>query len=180
MKLLIASDLHGSAYNCRLLLDAFQREKADKLVLLGDLLYHGPRNPLPQEYDTVAVTQMLNSVKEQLFCVRGNCDADVDQLVLEFPVLADHALISVDGVELFVTHGHLHDDSNPPPLKQGSYLLCGHIHLPVCRNKGHFTYLNPGSLALPKEGTPRSYLTLDNGVFTWHELETGTEFQPLP
>ena len=120
MKLLIASDLHGSAYNCRLLLDAFKREKADKLVLLGDLLYHGPRNPLPQEYDTVAVTRMLNSVKEQLFCVRGNCDADVDQLVLEFPVLADHALMSVDGAELFVTHGHLHDDSNPPPLKQGS------------------------------------------------------------
>jgi putative phosphoesterase len=128
----------------------------------------------------MAVTAMLNSVKDRLFCVRGNCDADVDQLVLEFPVLADHALMSVDGVELFVTHGHLHDDSNPPPLKQGSYLLCGHIHLPVCRSKGHFTYLNPGSLALPKEGTPRSYLTLDNGVFTWHELETGAEFQPLP
>ena len=180
MKLLIASDLHGSALNCRLLLEAFQREQADRLVLLGDLLYHGPRNPLPQEYDTMAVTAMLNSVKDRLFCVRGNCDADVDQLVLEFPVLADHALMSVAGVELFVTHGHLYDDKNPPPMKPGSYLLCGHIHLPVRRDMGQFTYLNPGSLALPKEGTPRSYLTLENGVFTWHELDTGAEFQPLP
>lgn len=180
MKLLIASDLHGSAYNCRLLLEALQREGADRLVLLGDLLYHGPRNPLPREYDTQATAALLNSVKERLFCVRGNCDADVDQLVLDFPILADHALLSVDGVELFATHGHIHGPDNPPPMRSGSFLLCGHIHLPVRRELGAFTYLNPGSLALPKEGTPRSYLTLDRGVFTWHELETGVEFQPLP
>lgn len=180
MKLLIASDLHGSAHNCRLLLNALEREGADRLVLLGDLLYHGPRNPLPQEYDPQTVAALLNSVKERLFCVRGNCDADVDQLVLDFPILADHALLSVDGVELLATHGHIHGPDNPPPMRSGSYLLCGHTHLPVRRELSGFTYLNPGSLALPKEGTPRSYLTLDRDTFVWHELETGTEFQPLP
>ena len=151
MKLLIASDLHGSAYNCRLLLEAFQREKADRLVLLGDLLYHGPRNPFPQEYDTKAVTAMLNGAADRLLCVRGNCDSEVD-----------------------------YGPDTPPPLQLGDFLLCGHIHLPVRREMGHFTYLNPGSLALPKEETPRSYMTLENGVFSWHELETGAEFQPLP
>lgn len=180
MKLLIASDLHGSAYNCRLLLNALEREGADRLVLLGDLLYHGPRNPLPQEYDPQTVAALLNGVKERLFCVRGNCDADVDQLVLDFPILADHALLSVDGVELVATHGHIHGPENPPPMRSGSYLLCGHTHLPVRRELSGFTYLNPGTLALPKEGTPRSYLTLDQSHFVWHELETGMEFQPLP
>lgn len=180
MKLLIASDLHGSAHNCRLLLEAFRREQADRIVLLGDLLYHGPRNPLPQEYDTKAVTAMLNSVAEGLVCVRGNCDSEVDQMVLEFPVLADYAFFMVDGVTLCATHGHTYGPDNPPPLRQGEYLLCGHTHLPVCRGMGAFTYLNPGSLALPKEGTPRSYMTLENGCFRWHELETGAEFQPLP
>lgn len=179
MKLFIASDLHGSAHFCRLLLDAFRREKAGRLVLLGDLLYHGPRNPLPEEYDPMAVAAMLNAMADRLLCVRGNCDAEVDQMVLQFPILSDSALICADGKTLFATHGHLHDADNPPPLTEGSYLLCGHIHLPVCRSCGHFTYLNPGSAALPKQNTPHSYMTLENGVFTWHDLLTGTAFQPL-
>ena len=179
MKLLIASDLHGSAYNCRLLLEAFTREKADRLVLLGDLLYHGPRNPLPEEYDTMAVTAMLNGVADQLFCVRGNCDSEVDQMVLNFPVLADYAFLSVGGVNLCATHGHTYGPDNPPPLMQGDFLLCGHTHLPVRRDCGTFTYLNPGSLSLPKEGTPHSYMTLEDGVFTWHDLVTGEMFEPL-
>ena len=180
MKLLIASDLHGSAYNCRLLLEAFQREKADRLVLLGDLLYHGPRNPFPQEYDTKAVTAMLNGAADRLLCVRGNCDSEVDQMVLEFPMLAEYAFLSVDGVNICAAHGNAYGPDTPPPLPPGDLLLCGHIHLPVRREMGHFTYLNPGSLALPKEETPRSYMTLENGVFSWHKLETGAEFQPLP
>ena len=179
MKLLIASDLHGSAYNCRLLLEAFAQEHADRLVLLGDLLYHGPRNPLPQEYDTKAVTALLNGMADKLLCVRGNCDSEVDQMVLNFPMLADYAFLSVDGVNLCATHGHTYGPDNPPPLRPGDYLLCGHIHLPVRRSLGQITYVNPGSLALPKEDTPRSYMTLEKGVFTWHELETGAEFQPL-
>lgn len=179
MKLLIASDLHGSAHYCRLLLDAFRREAADRLVLLGDLLYHGPRNPLPEDYDTKAVTALLNGVAGRLLCVRGNCDSEVDQMVLEFPMMADYACLSVDGVDIFATHGHLHGPDNPPPLRQGEFLLCGHIHLPVRRDYGRFTYLNPGSLALPKDGTPHSYMTLEDGKFLWHDLADGTQFEPL-
>lgn len=179
MKLLIASDLHGSAHYCRMLLDVLRREAADRLVLLGDLLYHGPRNPLPAEYDTFAVTAMLNEVADKLLCVRGNCDADVDQLVLKFPVLAENAFLSADGVTIFATHGHNYGPDNVPPLQPGNYLLCGHIHLPVCRKIGEITYLNPGSTSLPKENTPHSYMLLEDGVFKWYDLETGKEFQPL-
>lgn len=179
MKLLIASDLHGSAHYCRLLLEAFQREQADRLVLLGDLLYHGPRNPLPEGYDTKAVTALLNGVGDRLLCVRGNCDSEVDQMVLEFPMLADYAYLSVDGANIIATHGHLYGPDNPPSLRQGDILLCGHIHLPVRRDYGRFTYLNPGSLALPKNGTPHSYMTLEGGKFAWHDLVDGTQFEPL-
>ena len=179
MKLLIASDLHGSSRCCRALLAAFEREQADRIVLLGDLLYHGPRNPFPEEYDTFAVTALLNSVKEKLLCVRGNCDSEVDQMVLEFPMLAEYAFLSVDGVNLCATHGHNYGPDKLPPLTAGDYLLCGHIHLPVRRQMGEITYLNPGSLSLPKENTPRSYMTLMDGIFRWHKLETGEEFAPL-
>lgn len=179
MKLLIASDLHGSAACCRALLTAFEREQADRIVLLGDLLYHGPRNPFPEEYDTFAVTALLNSVKDKLLCVRGNCDSEVDQMVLEFPMLAEYAFLSVDGVNVCATHGHNYGPDKLPPLTAGDYLLCGHIHLPVCRKMGKVTYLNPGSLSLPKENTPRSYMTLTDGAFRWHKLETGEEFAPL-
>ena len=179
MKLLIASDLHGSAFYCRALLDAFEKEQADRLVLLGDLLYHGPRNPLPQEYDTFAVTALLNSVADRLVCVRGNCDSEVDQMVLQFPMMADSAHLYADGADIFATHGHLHGPDAPPPLRPGAYLLCGHTHLPVRRSYGSFTYLNPGSLSLPKEGTPHSYMTFADGQFTWHDLLTGEPFEPM-
>ncbi len=179
MKLMIASDLHGSAYYCRLLMQAFQRQQADKLVLLGDLLYHGPRNPLPKEYDTPAVTSMLNGMADKLLCVRGNCDAEVDQMVLTFPMLADSTLLYADGNTFYATHGHLHGPENPPPLPGGAFLLCGHTHLPVRRECGHFTYLNPGSVSLPKQDTPHSYLTVTDGAFLWHDLESGQTFTPL-
>ena len=156
MKLLIASDLHGSAYYCRALLDAFRRERADRMVLLGDLLYHGPRNELPEEYDTKAVTALLNDAADKLLCVRGNCDAEVDQMVLNFPILADYSFLFVDGLTICATHGHTYGPDNPPPLRKGDFLLCGHTHLPVCRDCGGFTYLNPGSLSLPKSDTPHS------------------------
>lgn len=179
MKWMIASDLHGSAQCCRRLLEALQREGADRLILLGDLLYHGPRNDFPEEYDTRAVTALLNSVKHRLLCVRGNCDSEVDQMVLEFPMLAEYAFLSVDGRSIFATHGHNYGPDNPPPLREEDFLLCGHTHLPVHRNYGGYTYLNPGSLSLPKNGTPHSYMTLENGVFTWHNLFSGDIFQPL-
>lgn len=177
MKLMIASDLHGSAYYCRALLEALRREGADRLILLGDLLYHGPRNPLPREYDTMAVTAMLNTLADRVLCVRGNCDSEVDQMVLRFPMMADSALLSVDGTTLLATHGHLQGPENPPPV--AGFLLCGHIHIPVRQDLGSCVYLNPGSLALPKKETPHSCLVLEDGVFTWKDVETGEPFQPL-
>ena len=117
MKYLIASDLHGSARYCRALLEMLRREQADRLVLLGDLLYHGPRNPLPEEYDTQSVAAMLGGVAERVLCVRGNCDSEVDQMILPFPMLADYALLSLEGVELFATHGHLYGPDAQPPIR---------------------------------------------------------------
>lgn len=179
MKYLIASDLHGSARYCRALLDTFRREEADRLILLGDLLYRGPVNPLPEEYDTHAVVAMLNEHADRILGVRGNCDAEVDQMVLQFPMFADYALLSLDGVDLIATHGHRWGPENPPPMRSGSYLLCGHIHLPVRRPMGHFTYLNPGSVSMPKEGTAHSCLLLEDGVFTWKDVVTGEILEPL-
>lgn len=179
MKLMIASDLHGSAFYCKRLLETFRSSGADRLVLLGDLLYHGPRNPLPEGYDPPAVTALLNDSAASLLCVRGNCDADVDQMVLHFPILAEYGFLALDGATIWATHGHTYGPDNPPPLQKGDFLLCGHTHLPVCRNMGHFTYLNPGSVSLPKENTPHSFLLMDNGVFTWHNLMTGEAFRPL-
>ena len=180
MKILIASDLHGSARYCRALLEAVRREEADRVVLLGDLLYHGPRNPLPEEYDTQATAAMLGELTGRVLCVRGNCDSEVDQMVLPFPILADSAWLAAEGAECYLTHGHLHGPDDPPPLAPGECLVCGHTHLPVLRRmKKGFTYLNPGSLSLPKEGTPHSYLTLEAGVFTWRDALTGDAFEPL-
>ena len=180
MKLMIASDLHGSAFYCRQLLAAMEREQPDKLLLLGDILHHGPRNDLPEGYAPKEVIAMLNPLRERLLCVRGNCDTEVDQMVLHFPILADYAFLALDGLTVCATHGHAWGPDDPPPLRQGDYLLCGHIHLPVRRDCGGYTYLNPGSLALPKEGTPKSYMLLRDGRFTWHRLDDGAEFDPLP
>ena len=178
MKLMIASDLHGSAYHCRRLLDLYRREQAQRLILLGDLLYHGPRNPLPQEYDPPAVSAMLNAMADQLLCVRGNCDAEVDQMVLGFPMMADLALLAFDGLTIHATHGHLHGPDDPPPLRRGDHLLCGHFHVPVCRDCGTYTYWNPGSVSLPKEDTPHSCMVVEDGRPLWMDLSTGTAFAP--
>jgi len=171
MKLMIASDIHGSALWCGKMLDAFTAEKADKLLLLGDILYHGPRNPLPDGHEPKAVADMLNSDKEKILCVRGNCDCEVDQMMLEFPVLADYALLSIDGYELFATHGHHFNKETPPPLPKGAFLLNGHFHVPEITECGSFTYVNCGSVALPKNGTPHSYAVFENGRFTLKELK---------
>ena len=179
MKIMIASDIHGSALWCARLIDAWRNEGSPRLLLLGDLLYHGPRNDLPAEYAPKKVIEMLNSIREHLLCVRGNCEAEVDQMVLSFPVMADYCVLPLDKGIIYATHGHNHGEGNPPPLMKGDVLLCGHIHLPVERPCGDYIYLNPGSVSLPKDGSPHSYMLLENGVFSWHDLLTGEAFQPL-
>ncbi len=177
MKLMIASDIHGSAYYCEQLLQAYRAEAPDRLLLLGDLLYHGPRNDLPRDYAPKRVIEMLSAVKENLLCVRGNCEAAVDQMVLPFPVMAEYAFLEVNGLHIFATHGHLYGEDNPPPLQTGDILLCGHTHVPANRKKDNFTYLNPGSVSIPKEGSHHGYMILEGQEFLWKDLN-GT-LQPI-
>ena len=180
MKWMIASDLHGSAYYCRKMLEAFEREEADRLLLLGDLLYHGPRNDLPREYAPKEVIPLLNGKKEKLLCVRGNCDAEVDQMVLEFPVLADYAVLPVGQRLIYVTHGHIYHVKNLPPLAPGDVLLHGHTHVPAWTEFGQGNlYLNPGSVSIPKEDSPHSYMTLEGNTMQWKELESSAVFHEL-
>ena len=171
MKYLIASDIHGSAFYCAQLLEALHREGADTLLLLGDLLYHGPRNDLPQGYAPKEVIAQLSGVKDKVFCVRGNCEAEVDQMVLPFPVLADYCLLEQKGRVVFATHGHHYNLENPPLLQPGDVLLHGHTHIPAKDNSLGFWYLNPGSVSIPKENSPHSYMTLEDGQFLWKDLD---------
>ena len=191
MKWMIASDIHGSAFYCEKMLKAFEREQADKLLLLGDILYHGPRNDLPEGYAPKKVIEMLNNIKEKILCVRGNCDAEVDQMVLEFPIMADYAIITEGDLNIFATHGHHFNEKNLPPMfektqeenlnkeesnnkESHNILLHGHTHIPVCRVHESYTYMNPGSVSIPKENSEHSYMILENGAFWWKTLEGET------
>ncbi len=173
MKYVIASDIHGSAYYCRLLKERFLEEKADKLFLLGDLLYHGARNPLPKEYSTLGCAEILNSLKEQILCVRGNCDSEVDQMVLEFPIMAEYCVLPLKGRTLILTHGH----KTPALLKKGDVLVNGHFHVPALEERENYTYVNCGSVSIPKEDSPRSYLVLQETTLVWKNVETGESFR---
>lgn len=170
MKWLIASDIHGSAKWCRTLMSAVADEHADRVLLLGDLLYHGPRNDLPEEYDPRAVIAMLGGLTGRVLCVRGNCDTEVDQMVLPFPILADYCLLEAAGRMIFATHGHHWHAGQLPPLTPGDVLLYGHTHVPLCEEKDGILLLNPGSAAIPKEESPHSCMTLEDGLLRWHDL----------
>ncbi len=170
MKLMIASDIHGSAYYCRKMIEAYKREQADKLLILGDILYHGPRNDLPRDYNPKEVITMLNPMKQELLCVRGNCDTEVDQMVLEFPILADYCFLELDGHTIFATHGHNFNPKNLPMLKEGDILLNGHTHIPVNQDMGTYIYMNPGSVSIPKAGSAHGYMIYDN-KFIWKDLD---------
>lgn len=171
MKWMIASDLHGSAYYCRKMLEAFDREQAVKMLLLGDILYHGPRNDLPRDYAPKEVIKLLNARRRDIISVRGNCDAQVDQMVLEFPILADCCVIAEDGAVVYATHGHEYNEGNLPPLHPGDVLLLGHSHVPKCGEQDGILCLNPGSVSIPKEGSWHGYMVLDRGCFLWKDLE---------
>lgn len=170
MKLLIASDIHGSAYWCGRLMEAVDREQPDKLILLGDLLYHGPRNDLPRDYAPKQVIEMLSARKEKIMTVRGNCEAEVDQMVLPFPCMADYGAILQEDKTIYLTHGHLWNPEKLPPLESGSIFLSGHTHVKMDKMVGGVRCLNPGSVSIPKDGS-NSYLLYENGEFTFFTLE---------
>ena len=170
MKLLIASDIHGSAYWCGRLMEEIRREDPDRILLLGDLLYHGPRNDLPRDYAPKKVIPMLSAVKEKVLAVRGNCDAEVDQMVLPFPCMADYAQLLVDGKTFYLTHGHHAAPNSLPPLPGGSIFLSGHTHVKLDETEGGVRCLNPGSVSIPKDGS-HSYLFYENGHFSFRIME---------
>ncbi len=170
MKLMIASDTHGSAHYCRYLMEALEDEQPDRLILLGDLLYHGPRNDLPRDYAPKEAAAMLNDISDMVLCVRGNCDSEVDQMMLDFPILADYAYVYADGQAFFATHGHIFSEDAPPKLSAGDILLCGHTHVPKFQRHKGYTYVNCGSVSIPKENTPHSYMTFENRVLSWKHL----------
>ncbi len=173
MRYMFASDIHGSAYYCGKMLEAFGKSGAERLILLGDLLYHGPRNELPREYEPKRVFAMLNDCRDKIYAVRGNCDSEVDQMVLAFPMLADYAVLALNGKTIYATHGHILNEEHLPPMQPGDALAFGHIHLPAARKMGDKYLLNPGSVSLPKEGNPPSYAILDGDQFTIRDFDGG-------
>ena len=173
MKLFIASDIHGSAYWCEKMLEAYKAEKADRMLLLGDILYHGPRNDLPDQYAPKKVIEMLSDYKNEILCVRGNCDTEVDQMVLPFPILADYCILPIGENIMYASHGHNYNPEKLPPMQKGDILINGHTHVPVCEEKDGFVFMNCGSVSIPKENSPHSYITLENGELNWKNLENG-------
>ena len=170
MKLIIASDIHGSAYWCGKLMELIEREQPHRILLLGDLLYHGPRNDLPRDYAPKKVIPMLSSLSERVLAVRGNCEAEVDQMVLPFPCMADYALLECDGLRFYLTHGHHHSPDNLPPLEPGSIFLSGHTHVKLDEVRNNIRCLNPGSVSIPKDGS-HSCIIFEHGQFRFCTLE---------
>ena len=177
MKLLIASDIHGSAYYCDLLVKEIEKSNYDKVLILGDILYHGPRNDLPRDYAPKQVIAMLNPLKDKLLCVRGNCDAEVDQMVLQFPIMADYETLKLGDKTLYLSHGHVYGKDKLPPMNNGDILLGGHTHVPEIVELDGKVYMNCGSVSIPKENSPHSYMVYENGEFLWKNLENGEVYK---
>jgi len=170
MKYMVASDIHGSGLYCEMLMERYKEEKPDKLILLGDILYHGPRNALPDEYNTSKVIDLLNEISENIICVHGNCDSEVDQMVLSFPITLAYYTFEIGGKTVFATHGHVYNNDNLPQIDGKFILLHGHTHVSCCETYDTHTYMNPGSVSIPKENTPRGYMIIDDNDFTWKTL----------
>lgn len=170
---LFASDIHGSAYYMQKLMEVYTRNKASRLILLGDLLYHGPRNDLPREYNPKKTYALLNSLKESIICVRGNCDSEVDQMVLDFPILSDYSglfLEELDGKMIYLSHGH----HLQPPMQKGDIWVSGHTHIPMATEQDGIFLVNPGSVSIPKGGFPPSYCLYEERTFTILDFEGNT------
>lgn len=176
MKFIIASDIHGDIDCTNALLSIFEKEKADKLVLLGDILYHGPRNDLPAGYNPKKVITALNEIADKIICVRGNCDAEVDQMVLNFPIMDDFRYIEADGLRIFTTHGHHYNQDTPPRMSKGEILIHGHTHIPKCERFGENYCMNPGSISIPKGGYKPSYMIYENRSFTIRDFDSEVIF----
>lgn len=174
MKFMFASDIHGSYGYAEKLFSRFEEEKPEKLILLGDLLYHGPRNDLPDGFDPKKLTALLNGHRNDVLCVRGNCDAAIDQMVLQFPIMSDYILMYVDGHPWFITHGDLYDETKTDFYAPGTVLIHGHTHLKITEKIGDIWYLNPGSVSLPKDDDRRSYMVYEDGIFTIKDLDGET------
>ena len=171
MRLLFASDIHGSEYYTKMLLERYETLKCDKLFLLGDVLYHGPRNDLPEGYNPKGVISLLNAVSNEILCVRGNCEAEVDQMVLKFSCMSESMIFFERNRMLFITHGHKFNTKNPPLLKKGDVLIHGHTHVQTVEQFGDNLYINPGSVSIPKENNPPSFMVYENGKFTIYDFD---------
>lgn len=170
MKLFIASDIHGSEYYCRKMIERYKEEEYDKIILLGDILYHGPRNDLPRGYSPKEVISLLNELADKIICVRGNCDTEVDQMVLDFPVMSEYSWVLWENKAIILTHGH---KEYKELCRRGTTIFCGHTHIPEYREEDGILYINPGSVSIPKEGSPHSYMTYDGEKFEWRRIEDG-------
>lgn len=171
MTILTISDIHGSHHYLEGVLEVFHRENADLILILGDELYHGPRNPLPEGYNPKLVAETLNKYKDKIIAVRGNCDSEVDQMVLDYPITSDLSTILWEGRRIIATHGHIYNEEKLPPMGSGDILIYGHTHLPVAKKEGDIFILNPGSISLPKGGHPNSYGILRENSFKVISLE---------
>ncbi|MCB2294172.1 phosphodiesterase [Clostridium algoriphilum] len=171
MKLFFISDIHGSLYYLKKTLEFYKEEKANYIVLLGDALYHGPRNPLPRDYNPQEVANLLNEYKKKIIAVRGNCDSEVDQMLIEYPMMAEYSTILYNDRRLFITHGHIYNEKNLPKLSENDVLIYGHTHIPVAKKYNNIYVLNPGSISLPRDNIPNSYAILQDNLFQIKDLE---------
>lgn len=171
MKLMFLSDIHGSVHYMKKAIEIYENEKADYIVILGDALYHGPRNPLPKDYSPKDVAEILNRYKDKIIAVRGNCDSEVDQMILEYPIMADYGVLLYNGKRIYITHGHIYNKDNLPNICDGDILVYGHTHILLADKEDTVYILNPGSITLPKENNPNSYGILENNMFEVKDIE---------